>query len=62
MQRVTISIAGNRLDQSSVEHLIRKLEAVPGVTSVFIGLQTEMAYIVYDATQVDIQTIKTLIG
>jgi hypothetical protein len=59
---VTLPIPGNRLDSPHAEQLVRKLEAVPGVTSVFIGLQTEMAFIVYDPTQVDLKTLKTLIG
>ncbi len=59
---VTLPIPGNRLDAPHAEHLTRKLEAVPGVTSVFIGLQTEMAFIVYDPKQVDLKTLKNLIG
>lgn len=59
---VTLPIPGNRLDEPHAEHLTRKLEAVPGVTSVFIGLQTEMAFIVYDPKQVDLKTLKNLIG
>ena len=62
MQHVTLPISGNRLDASRAEHLTRKLEAIPGVTSVFIGLQTEMAFIVYDPKRVDLKTLKTLIG
>lgn len=58
---VTLPIP-NRLNASHAEHLTRKLEAVPGVTSVFIGLQTEMVFIVYDPKQVDLKTLKTLIG
>jgi hypothetical protein len=59
---VTIPIPGNQLDAPRAEHLIRTLEAVPGVTSVFIGLQTEMAFIVYDPKQIDLNTLKSLIG
>jgi hypothetical protein len=58
----TIPIPGNRLDAPRAEHLTRTLEAVPGVTSVFIGLQTEMAFIVYDPKQIDLNTLKSLIG
>jgi hypothetical protein len=58
----TIPISGNRLDAPRAEHLTRTLEAVPGVTSVFIGLQTEMAFIVYDPKQIDLNTLKSLIG
>jgi hypothetical protein len=59
---VTLPISGNRLNALNAEHLTRRLEAVPGVTAVFIGLQTEMAFIVYDPQQVDLKTLKTLIG
>jgi hypothetical protein len=59
---VTLPIPGNRLDAPNAEQLTRKLEAIPGVTAVFIGLQTEMAFIVYDPQQVDLKTLKTLIG
>jgi copper chaperone CopZ len=59
---VTLPIPGNRLDAPRAQDLTRTLEAVPGVTSVFIGLQTEMAFIVYDPKQVDLMTLKTLIG
>ena len=59
---VTLPIPGHQLDAPHAQDLTHKLEAVPGVTSVFIGLQTEMAFIVYDPQRVDLETLKTVIG
>lgn len=59
---VTLPISGHRLDAPRAKHLTRRLEAVTGVISAFIGLQTETAFIVYDPKQVDLKTLKTVIG
>jgi hypothetical protein len=59
--RVTISIS-KHLNPIDPEKLARELEKIPGVYSVYIGLQTEMAHIVYDANLVDLRSLRLLIG
>lgn len=61
-QRVTISISKNGLDPKDSEQLARRLEAIPGVYSVYIGLQTEMAHIVYNPNLVDLRSLRLLIN
>ena len=61
-QRVTISTSKNRLNALESEMLARRLEALPGVYSVYIGLQTEMAHIVYDPKTVDLRSLRLLIN
>jgi hypothetical protein len=59
--RVTISIS-NHFNQIDSEQLARELEEIPGVYSVYISLQTEMAHIVYDPNLVDLRSLRVLIG
>jgi hypothetical protein len=60
-QRVTISISKNSLKPIDSERLARSLEVLPGVHSVYIGLQTEMAHIVYDPKLVDLRSLRLVI-
>jgi hypothetical protein len=61
-RRVTTSISQNSFDPIDSERLARRLEAIPGVYSVYIGLQTEMAHIVYNPSLVDLRTRRLLIN
>ena len=61
-QRVTISISKNGFNEIDSERLARSLEALPGVYSVYIGLQTEMAHIVYDPKTVDLRSLRLMIN
>ncbi len=60
-QRVTISICNNGFKAIDSERLARRLEELPGVYSVYIGLQTEMVHIVHDPKLVDLRTLRLLI-
>ena len=60
-QRATIAIPGDPPDSPSIQRLTVLLETFPGVISVFVGLQTEMAYIVYDPDQVNLRWLQLLI-
>jgi hypothetical protein len=60
-QRVTISISKSDFKANDSEQLARRLEAIPGVYSVYISPQTEMAHIVYDPNVVDLRSLRLLI-
>jgi hypothetical protein len=61
MRRSTIPLPERWLDEASALCLRQLLEAVPGVGSVFVGLQTEMVHIVYDPTRVELRYLRSLI-
>lgn len=60
-QRVTIPISGGTLDPNSLKRLRVALEDVPGVLTVFISQQTEMLYVTFDSTLVDLRILRSAI-
>ena len=60
-QRTTIPLTGGQLDRDTALSLSTILESVPGVLSVYVSMQTEMAFVVFDPIRVRLTELYSLI-